>query len=196
MRIEDIRCVLIVGAGTMGQQIGLQCAMHGYEVVVYDIAPEALEVAHAQIKAYAAHLLNQTRLTRSEADATLARINFTTKPEDAARADLLSESVPEDPGLKAKVFAQFNKICPPQTVFTTNTSTLIPSMYAEATGRPGQFAALHFHTYVWDSNVVDIMPHPVHPQKRWGCCMHSPGESGKSQLFLTKRIMDMCSMPC
>ena len=47
----DIRCVLIVGAGTMGQQIGLQCAMYGYEVVVYDIAPDALEAARAQINA-------------------------------------------------------------------------------------------------------------------------------------------------
>ena len=160
MRIEDIRCVLIVGAGTMGQQIGLQCAMHGYEVVVYDIAPEALKAANAQIKTYAAHLVSQTRLTRSELDATLARIRFTTNPEDAARADLLSESVPEDPALKAKVFAQFNELCPPHTIFTTNTSTLIPSMFSDATGRPAQFAALHFHTYVWDSNVVDIMPHP------------------------------------
>lgn len=159
MRIEDIRCVFIVGAGTMGQQIGLQCAMHGYEVVVYDIAPEALKAANAQIKAYAAQLVNQMRLTRSELDATLARISFTTNPEDADRADLLSESVPEDPALKAKVFAQFDELCPPHTIFTTNTSSLIPSMFADATGRPAQFAALHFHTYVWDSNVVDIMPH-------------------------------------
>jgi 3-hydroxybutyryl-CoA dehydrogenase len=161
MNIEDVRRVLIVGAGTMGQQIGLQCAMHGYEVVVYDIAPEVLEAASAQIKAYTAQLVGQERLTQSEADATLARLSFTTDPEEAAAgADLLSESVPEDPALKGKVFAQFNELCPPHTIFTTNTSTLIPSMYAEATGRPAQFAALHFHTYVWDSNVVDIMPHP------------------------------------
>jgi 3-hydroxybutyryl-CoA dehydrogenase len=160
MKIEDIRRVLIVGAGTMGQQIGLQCAMHGYEVVVYDIAPEALKAANAQIKAYAAQLVSQMCLTRSELDATLARISFTTNPEDAARADLLSESVPEEPALKAKVFAQFNELCPPHTIFTTNSSSLVPSMFADATGRPAQFAALHFHTYVWDSNVVDIMPHP------------------------------------
>ena len=161
MNIEDVRRVLIVGAGTMGQQIGLQCAMHGYEVVVYDIAPEVLEAASAQIKAYTAQLVGQERLTQSEADATLARLSYTTDPEEAAAgADLLSESVPEDPALKGKVFAQFNDLCPPHTIFTTNTSTLIPSMYAEATGRPAQFAALHFHTYVWDSNVVDIMPHP------------------------------------
>lgn len=160
MKIEDVRCVLIVGAGTMGQQIGLQCAMHNYEVIVYDIAPEVLEAAKTQIKAYAANLVSQARLTQREADAALARISFTTDPEDAARADLLNESVPEDPALKGKVFAQFNELCPPHTIFTTNTSTLIPSMFADATGRPAQFAALHFHTYVWDSNVVDIMPHP------------------------------------
>jgi 3-hydroxybutyryl-CoA dehydrogenase len=159
-RNTDIRCVLIVGAGTMGQQIGLQCATHGYEVVVYDIAPEALEAARAQVKAYAAQLAGQMRMTGSEADAALARIRFSADPADAARADLLSESVPEDPALKAKVFAQFNQLCPPHTIFTTNSSSLIPSMFAAATGRPAQFAALHFHSYVWDSNVVDIMPHP------------------------------------
>ncbi len=160
MDIEDIRCVLIIGAGTMGQQIALQCAMHGYEVIVYDTSAKALETATATIKTYAEQLVSQKRLPPDEANAALARISFTTNPEEAAKADLLSESIPEDPDLKAKVFAQFNKICPPHTIFTTNTSTLAPSMYADATGRPGQFAALHFHNYVWDANLADIMPHP------------------------------------
>lgn len=57
------------------------------------------------------------------------------------------------------MFAQFNEICPPHTIFTTNTSTLLPSTYADATGRPERFAALHFHQLVWDANLVDIMPH-------------------------------------
>jgi 3-hydroxybutyryl-CoA dehydrogenase len=73
---------------------------------------------------------------------------------------VLSESIPEDPDLKASVFAQFHPLCPPHTIFTTNTSSLVPSMYAEATGRPAQFAAFHFYQYVWDANLVDIMPHP------------------------------------
>ena len=153
----DIRCVLIVGAGTMGQQIGLQCAMHGYEVIVYDIAPDALETARAQIEAYAAQLVAQTRLPPADSTAALARIRYTANPADAAQADLVSESVPEDPALKAKVFAQLNQICPSHTIFTTNSSSLVPSMFAAATGRPAQFAALHFHSLVWDSNVVDIL---------------------------------------
>ena len=160
MNVDDIRRVLIVGPGTMGQQIALQCAMHGYEVTVYGVSPASLETAAARIKAYAEQLASQQRLSPDEAKATLARISFTTDPAEAARADLLSESVPEDPELKAKVFAQFNQLCPPHTIFTTDTSTLVPSMFAEATGRPGQFAAFHFYQYVWDSNLVDIMPHP------------------------------------
>ena len=160
MNIDDIHCVFVVGAGTMGQQIALQCAMHGFDVILYDVKPEGLKAAEAKIQTYAADLVGRRRLTDDESKAALARISFTSDPEEAAKADLLSESVPEDPRLKAKVFAQFSKICPPHTILTTNTSTLVPSMYAEATGRPGQFAALHFYQYVWDQNLVDVMPHP------------------------------------
>jgi 3-hydroxybutyryl-CoA dehydrogenase len=162
MNAEDIRRVLVVGAGTMGQQIALQCAMHGCEVVVYDVSPEALARATARINDFAVQLVGQGRLPAEESEAAVARISFTTNPADAAAVDLLSESVPEDLDLKKRVFAQFNQVCPPHTIFTTDTSTLLPSMYAEATGRPRQFAAFHFHQapHVWESNVVDNMTHP------------------------------------
>lgn len=160
LTIDEIKTILIVGTGTMGQQIGLQCAMHGYDVILYDIAPQALETANARIKYYAALLVHQTRLTQEQADAALARMRFTTDLQDASAADLVSESVPEEPALKAQVLSQLAPVCPPRAIFTTNTSTLVPSMYADATGRPAQFAALHFHSYVWESNVADIMPHP------------------------------------
>jgi 3-hydroxybutyryl-CoA dehydrogenase len=186
MNIEDIRCVAIIGSGTMGQQIGLQCAMHAFNVVLYDIAPEALQIASAQIKAYTDGLVGQNRLTHHEAETAQARIRYTTNPQDAAEADLVSESVPEDPALKAKVFAQFNQICPPRAIFTTNTSTLIPSMYADATGRPGQFAALHFHGYVWDSNVVDIMPHPGTSQETVQVLLAFAKKIGQIPILLQK----------
>ena len=160
MRIEEVHRVLVIGAGTMGQQIGLQCAWHGYTVVLYDIAPKMLDNATAQIKAYATQLVAGGFLTPAEANATLSRMTMSSRPEEAAdQADLISECVPEDPELKGRVFAQFNKLCSPRTIFTTNTSTLLPSMFAAATGRPAQFAALHFHKTVWVSNVVDVMPH-------------------------------------
>lgn len=161
MEAEDIRRVLIVGSGTMGQEIGLQCAIHGCNVVLYDIDPDILETAMARIKEYVSQFVVEERLTREESVATLERLSTTINPEKAAKGvDLISESVPEDPKLKRKVFAQFNELCPPHTIFTTNSSTLVPSMFAKATGRPTQFAAFHFHLHVWESNAVDIMPHP------------------------------------
>ncbi len=159
MKIDDIQRVLIIGSGTMGQQIGFQCATSGYEVVMYDIAAEALEKAMDRIGRLARSYIKAARLDTSGAEAALGRIRTTTDAADAgADADFVSESVPEDPELKAKVFAQFNDICPDRTLFTSNTSSLIPSMFAEATGRPDRFIAFHFHD-VRFSKIVDIMPH-------------------------------------
>lgn len=161
MKIEDLNCVLIIGAGTMGQQIGLQCALSGYDVILYDTVPEMLNTAIDRIKAYTHQLVGQGRWDQNQVNTALDKISATHDPEVAAmEADLVSESVPEDPELKRKVFAQFNELCPSHTVLTTNTSTLVPSMLAEASGRPAQFAALHFHGIMMGGNVVDIMPHP------------------------------------
>ncbi len=159
MNIDDIRHLLVVGTGTMGQKIALQCARYGYEVIAYDGFAKSLENAQERIPAYATDLVSQGLMTAAEAEATLTRITYTLNPEDGAQADLISESVLEDPELKGKIFAQFNAICPPHTLFTTNTSTLLPSMFAAATGRPDKFAALHFYG-VWIMNLADIMPHP------------------------------------
>lgn len=159
MNLEDIRRILVIGTGTMGQKIALQCARYGYEVIAYDGSAESLEIAKAKIPAFAAELVAQQRMTPEESATALACITYTLNPEDGATADLVSESVYEDPELKARIFAQFNTICHPQTIFTTNTSTLRPSMYAAATRRPAQFAALHFYG-VWDQNMADVMPHP------------------------------------
>ncbi|MFH0998896.1 MAG: 3-hydroxyacyl-CoA dehydrogenase [Pseudomonadota bacterium] len=159
MKIDDIRNILIIGAGTMGQQIAFQCAVSGYEVVLFDIEPALLENSVKRIAKLAGSFRNSGRLTAEEGEAALKRIRCSSDPEDAAKeADFISESVPEDPALKAKVFSQFNLLCPVHAIFTTNTSTLIPSMFAEATGRPDRFAAFHFHD-IRVSNIVDIMPH-------------------------------------
>jgi 3-hydroxybutyryl-CoA dehydrogenase len=159
MHIDDIHHVLVVGTGTMGQKIALQCARFGYEVIAYDSFAKSLDTAKAKIPNYAAELVAQHLMTAEEATATLSRIAYTMNPEEGAQADLISESVIEDPELKGKVFSQFNSICPAHTLFTTNTSTLLPSRFAAATGRPDKFAALHFYG-VWIKNLADIMPHP------------------------------------
>jgi len=160
MKINDIKKVLLLGAGTMGQQISIPCALAGFDVVIYDINEEALKNALRRIPKIMSGMVLWKKITQEEADAAFKRITTTTDPELAAKdADIVNESVPEKPELKVKIFSQFNKLCPERTIFTTNTSTLLPSKIAAGTGRPEKFLALHFHD-VSITNVVDIMPHP------------------------------------
>ncbi|MGM0453004.1 MAG: 3-hydroxyacyl-CoA dehydrogenase [Thermodesulfobacteriota bacterium] len=160
MNADDISKVLILGSGNMGQQIGFQCAASGYDVTLYDISRQMLDKAADRVGKLAKTYVEGGRLSQAEADAARNRISTETDAEKAGYdADFVNESVPEDPELKGKVFAQFNDICPAHTIFTTNTSSLVPSMFAQATGRPDRFAALHFHDTRF-TDIVDIMPHP------------------------------------
>ncbi|MBW1703990.1 MAG: 3-hydroxyacyl-CoA dehydrogenase [Deltaproteobacteria bacterium] len=159
MKIQDIKRILIVGAGTMGQQIGLLCALNKYDVVMFDIYREVLEKALERIKNNAARMVKFKQYSKNEAEDALLRIMITENEKKAAEdVDLISESVPEDPELKGEVFARFNRLCKPETIFTTNTSSLIPSMFASESGRPENLCALHFHD-VAISKIVDVMPH-------------------------------------
>jgi len=120
-----------------------------------------LENTLLRLNAYTEQLITGGHLDRKTVENGLHRITTTTDAAEATKdADLLSESVTEDPILKGAVFAQFNKLCPERTIFTTNTSLLVPSLIAEATGRPDRFVAFHFHQPAWTDNVADIMPHP------------------------------------
>jgi len=160
MKVEDIKKVVIAGAGTMGQQIGAQCAIHGFEVVLCDLNHDILDKAFERIKKLLKSFIVSNKITQREADAAISRITGTTNIGEAAvNADLISESVPEDPELKGKVFSQFNALCPDHTIFATNTSTLLPSMFAQDTGRPEKLVAVHFHD-VRTTDIVDVMAHP------------------------------------
>jgi 3-hydroxybutyryl-CoA dehydrogenase len=160
MEIEDVRRIAVVGAGTMGQQIAFQCAGHGYDVVVYDVDPAALEAASARIDGYADGLEAGGVISSELRASARARITLTSDPSTAAEnADLLSEAVPEDPKLKGRVLAEWGAACPPRTIFMTNTSTLVPSQFAKSSGRPDRLLALHFHLPVWINNLADVMPH-------------------------------------
>ena len=157
---QEFKKVLILGAGTMGHQIGFLCATHGLDVAVYDISEESLTTAQEKVQKLARRFVRMGKISQEGADGAVDRMSFTCNPEAAAEgADIISESVTEVPELKGRVFAQFNEICPEHVIFTTNTSTLLPSQFAGATGRPERFAALHFHDVSFN-NVVDIMPHP------------------------------------
>lgn len=147
-----INNVCILGAGTLGTRIALQAAISGFQVSVYDIKAEAFVAS----KKVMAKILRSLSLT----DEIISKINFTTDPAEAvANADIISESVTEELPLKRQVWEQFSDLAPAKTIFTTNTSYLLPSMLVDSVDRPALFCAFHFHD-VFYSKVVDIMPHP------------------------------------
>jgi 3-hydroxybutyryl-CoA dehydrogenase len=187
MRADDIRRVLVVGSGTMGLQIGLQAATHGYDVVLHDTDPTALEGAKQRIRGYGEAAVAAGSTDAQVLERVLARIECTGDAAAAAAdADILSESVSEDPELKGRILGRFNELCPERTIFTTNSSTLVPSMFAAATGRPDRFAALHFHTPVWLSNVVDVMPHPGTSAETTECLMSFARRIGQIPIRLRR----------
>jgi 3-hydroxybutyryl-CoA dehydrogenase len=156
----DIKKVLILGAGTLGTRVGLQAAISGYTVTIYDIHESALQQAQKVMEKVLRYTV-KIRLTKEEDKPTiLSRIKFTTHPQEAVLdADLINESVTEDIAIKEKVWKQFGELAPAKTIFTTNTSYLLPSQFAAISGRPEKFCAFHFHD-VFTAKVVDIMPHP------------------------------------
>ncbi|PRY90411.1 3-hydroxyacyl-CoA dehydrogenase [Mongoliibacter ruber] len=155
-----INNVCILGAGTLGSRVALQSALSGYKVRIYDIDPTALERSRKTMEKIILHLAKSSGLEESAGLNAIDLITFTDNATNAVMdADIINESVLEDIEVKNQVWELFGKIAPEKTIFTTNTSYLLPSMFADISGRPEKFCALHFHD-VFYSKVVDIMPHP------------------------------------
>ena len=153
--------ITTAGAGVIGSQVAWQMAFHGKQVVVYDAIPEGLQKGQALHREYADHFVGRRGATREQIDDTFARLEYTTDLAAAVHdADLISESVPESLSIKESFWREVSKSASPQTVFTTNTSTLPPSTLARFVDRPEKFLALHFAVGVWDSNIGEVMGHP------------------------------------
>ena len=149
----------ILGAGTLGWRIGLQAAISGYEVLMVDLSPEVLAKAQHAQAGLLGKLVKHGRVSADEEAAVLARIAVTTDGAAFAKTvDFVSESVTEDIELKKRVWAGYAGMWKPGTLLTTNTSYLLPSQMAEASGDPTNFCAFHFHD-VFEARVVDVMPH-------------------------------------
>ena len=158
--IMEIKNVTIAGAGVLGSQIAWQTAFMGFKVVVYDPFEESIEKSKAFHKSFADLFLNKRNASQQQIDDTNNRLSYTTNLKEAvADADLVSESVPEVMDIKKSFYNDLSKYAPEKTIFTSNSSTMLPSSYAQETGRPEKFLALHFANPVWDANVGEVMMH-------------------------------------
>ena len=160
LKLNDVKKVLIIGSGTMGLRIGLQSALKGFDITLYDISEDSLQKALKIQGKLLGWLMKEGKISAEEAEAARGMISTTTDAKKAAEnADFVSESVLEDRVVKKELYQQFAPLFPKHAVITTNTSYMLPSWFAEESGNPARFCAFHFHD-VFLANVVDIMPHP------------------------------------
>ena len=160
LKVSNIKNILIIGSGTLGLRIGLRCAIDGFNVRFYDITESSLQKALITQGKLLGSLVKRGLITEGDAQAAQARITITTDKNEAVKdIHLVSESVTEDMVIKKQLYQDFSQLFENQTIVTTNTSYLLPTMFAEDSGCPERFCAWHFHD-VFTMNVVDIMPHP------------------------------------
>lgn len=153
--------VTVAGSGVLGYQIAFQTAFYGFNVTVYDINDEVLEKAKAKFDILVESYKKDLKATEEQLAATKANLQYNSNLAEAVQdADLLIEAVPENPQIKIGFYEQLAKVAPAKTVFATNSSTMLPSQFAEYTGRPAQFVALHFANEIWKHNTGEVMKHP------------------------------------
>jgi len=152
--------VTIAGAGTLGSQIAWQTAFNGFNVTVFDAFEKSLEASKRYHQQYAELFLKSRGASQDEIDQTMARLRYTTDLAEAVKdADIVSESIPENLEIKQSFYQDLDKVAPEKTIFTTNSSTIIPSEIVSAVDRPEKFLALHFANGIWDANIAEVMGH-------------------------------------
>lgn len=155
-----IKKVTVAGSGVLGSQIAYQSAFHGFAVTVYDITNEALATAKERIEALKPLYQADLGATEDQVNEAYARLQFESDLAKAvADADLVIEAIPEVVSIKTEFYTKLGKVAPTKTLFATNSSTLLPSQFAEATGRPSKFLALHFANTIWKNNTAEVMKH-------------------------------------
>lgn len=161
MNIEDIKNIAVIGAGNMGHQIAMLCAIHGYKTVCTDINADILKKAEAFADTYLAGRVEKGRLTREQASAARDRISFTSSMEEAVKdADYVIEAVLEILDLKRKIFADLDRMAPSHAILATNSSAIVSSKIADATERPEKVLNLHFFNPALVMKLVEVVQGP------------------------------------
>ncbi|MBX3302117.1 MAG: 3-hydroxybutyryl-CoA dehydrogenase [Nitrospira sp.] len=144
MKLDEIKTIGIVGAGQMGRGISQVCATAGYEVLLVDVAEPPLTEAVSTIRAGLERAVERGSLTGHQAGEVLALIHPLGQLDCLQDVQVVIEAVPENLGLKQELFAQLSRICLPQAVLASNTSSISITKLGAASGRPDRVIGLHF----------------------------------------------------
>lgn len=193
MKIEDIKTVLVVGAGAMGQQIAMNTALNGrthdYKVILCDSFPAALEKAKKWAPEYLAGRVAKGRITQEEADKVAANLAFSDNVEEAAaQADLVIEAIIENLDAKRDLFQKISKVCKPDTILGTNSSNIVSSKLADVTEHPERLLNMHYFNPALVMQLVEIVRGPHTADETIKTAYAFAENTGKKPIIIQKEI--------
>ncbi|MCF2660555.1 3-hydroxyacyl-CoA dehydrogenase family protein [Pseudoflavonifractor phocaeensis] len=193
MKIEDIKTVLVVGAGAMGQQIAMNTALNGrahdYKVILCDSFPAALEKAKKWAPEYLAGRVAKGRITQEEADKVAANLVFSDNVEEAAaQADLVIEAIIENLDAKRDLFQKISKVCKPDTILGTNSSNIVSSKLADVTEHPERLLNMHYFNPALVMQLVEIVRGPHTADETIKTAYAFAENTGKKPIIIQKEI--------
>ncbi|MEN3310320.1 MAG: 3-hydroxybutyryl-CoA dehydrogenase [Micromonosporaceae bacterium] len=154
---REINSVGVVGLGTMGAGIVEVFARNGVDVRAVEVDDAALQRGRAKLTGSTERAVERGKLATGERDALLSRITFDVGMDGLRDVDLVIEAVPEHLDLKQQIFSQLDSVCPPHTVFATNTSSLSVTEISVATRRPNQVVGMHFFNPAPVMKLVEVV---------------------------------------
>jgi 3-hydroxybutyryl-CoA dehydrogenase len=161
MNLNDIKNICVVGAGNMGHQISLLCAMHGYKTICTDIIPDVLKKAEKFADTYLPGRVEKGKMTKEQAEAARKKISFTLDLKEATKdADFVIEAAIEVLDIKRKVFADLDRLTPSHAILATNSSAIVSSLIADATKRPAKVLNMHFFNPALVMKLVEVVKGP------------------------------------
>lgn len=156
--MNEIRTVAVAGAGTMGTGIAIVAARAGFRTLVYDTREDAVARARSQAEAFLRKSVERRKLSAEQLQNILDNWAGTTRLDDLAPADIVIEAVFEDLKVKHDLFRRLDGICPPETLFASNTSTISITEIAGGSGRADRFVGMHFCLPAQLMKLVEMSP--------------------------------------